>query len=113
MLGILAELCISFNLDTYWMEKFIDIGMHISLSGVVTFKNDPEVKEVAKQVPADKLLIETDAPYLAPMPNRGKRNEPAYVRYVAEEIASLRQMPFQEVARLTTENARDLFKLKG
>ncbi|SDK06901.1 TatD family hydrolase [Alkalibacterium thalassium] len=103
----------SFNLDTYWMEKFIDIGMHISLSGVVTFKNAPEVKEVAKQVPADKLLIETDAPYLAPMPNRGKRNEPAYVRYLAEEIASLRQMPFEEVARLTTENARDLFKLKG
>lgn len=103
----------SFNLDTYWMEKFLDIGMHISLSGVVTFKNAPEVKEVAKQVPADKLLIETDAPYLAPMPNRGKRNEPAYVRYVAEEIASLRQMPFEEVARLTTENARTLFKLKG
>src|SRR5690554_5015522 len=85
----------SFNLDTYWMEKFLDIGMHISLSGVLTFKNAPEVREVAKQVPFDKVLIETDAPYLAPMPNRGKRNEPAYVRYVAEEIGKQRDLPYE------------------
>lgn len=101
----------SFNLDTYWMEKFLDIGMHISLSGVLTFKNAPEVREVAKQVPFDKVLIETDAPYLAPMPNRGKRNEPAYVRYVAEEIAKQRELPYEEVARQTTQNALQLFKL--
>lgn len=103
----------SFNLDTYWMEKFLDIGMHISLSGVVTFKNAKEVKEVAKNVSFDKLLIETDAPYLAPMPNRGKRNEPGYVKYVAEEIATQRQLTFEEVAHQTTQNALNLFKLKG
>lgn len=102
----------SFNLDTYWMEKFLDIGMHISLSGVVTFKNAKEVKEVAKKVPFEKLLIETDAPYLAPMPNRGKRNEPGYVKYVAEEIAMQRQLSFEEVAHQTTQNAMKLFKLK-
>ncbi|MDZ7834087.1 MAG: TatD family hydrolase [Alkalibacterium sp.] len=102
----------SFNLDTYWMEKFLDIGMHISLNGIVTFKNAPEVKEVAKHVPFDKLLVETDAPYLAPMPHRGKRNEPAYVRYVAEEVAKQRGLPFEEVAQQTTQNAMRLFRLK-
>jgi len=101
----------SFNLDTYWMEAFLDLGMHISLSGVVTFKNAPEVKEVGKAAPFDKLLVETDAPYLAPMPNRGKRNEPAYVRYVAEEIARLRDISYEEVAKQTTENANKLFGL--
>ncbi|WP_368645856.1 TatD family hydrolase [Alkalibacterium putridalgicola] len=102
----------SFNLDTYWMEKFLDIGMHISLSGVVTFKNAPEVKEVAKAVPFEKLLVETDAPYLAPMPNRGKRNEPAYVKYVAEEIARQRGLKFEAVAQQTTQNAMRLFRLE-
>ncbi|WP_208559897.1 TatD family hydrolase [Marinilactibacillus kalidii] len=101
----------SFNVDTYWMEKFLDLGMHISLSGVVTFKNAPEVKEVAKAVPFDKLLIETDAPYLSPMPYRGKRNEPSYVRFVAEEIARLRECSIEEVAKQTTLNADQLFKL--
>lgn len=101
----------SFNVDTYWMQKFLDLGMHISLSGVVTFKNAPEVKEIGKEVPFDKLLIETDAPYLAPMPNRGKRNEPSYVRFVAEEIARLRDLSVEEVALQTTENANKLFKI--
>lgn len=102
----------SFNVDTYWMQKFLDLGMHISLSGVVTFKNAPEVKEIGKAVPFDKLLIETDAPYLAPEPNRGKRNEPSYVRFVAEEVARLRGLSVEEVARQTTENANKFFGLK-
>lgn len=102
----------SFNLDTYWMEKFIDSGMHISLNGIVTFKNAPEVKEVAKHVPFDKLLVETDAPYLSPMPFRGKRNEPSYVKFVAEEVARQRGISFEDVARQTTQNALRLFKLK-
>ncbi|WP_161879253.1 TatD family hydrolase [Alkalibacterium sp. MB6] len=102
----------SFNLDTYWMEKFLDIGMHISLSGVVTFKNAPEVKEVAKSVPFDKLLVETDAPYLSPMPYRGRRNEPAYVKYIAEEIAKQRDLALEEVARQTTNNALKLFQIE-
>lgn len=101
----------SFNLDPEWMEKFLALGMHISFSGVVTFKNASEVKESAKLVPLDKLLIETDAPYLSPEPNRGKRNEPGYVRFVAEEIASLREMPVEELAEITTDNANKLFKL--
>lgn len=103
----------SFNLDPYWMEKFLDIGMHISFNGIVTFKNAPEVKESAMKAPSDKLLVETDAPYLAPMPNRGKRNEPGYVRYVAEEVARLREQTLEEVAEQTTRNALALFKLKG
>lgn len=101
----------SFNLNPYWMEKFLDIGMHISLSGVVTFKNAPDVRKVAQLAPFEKLLIETDAPYLAPMPNRGKRNEPAYVRYVAETIARERGLSYEEIAEQTTENALRLFKL--
>lgn len=101
----------SFNLDPDWLEKFLDLGMHISFSGVVTFKNAPEVKESAKLVPLDKLLIETDAPYLSPEPNRGKRNEPGYVRFVAEEIATLRDLSVEELAKITTENAIALFKL--
>lgn len=99
----------SFSGDTEWMRRFLDLGMHISLSGVVTFKNAPEVREVAKTVPFDKLLIETDAPYLAPVPFRGKRNEPAYVRYVAEEIAKQRDLSYEEVASQTTQNAERLF----
>ena len=101
----------SFNLNPEWLEKFLDLGMHISFSGVVTFKNAPEVKESAKLVPLDKLLIETDAPYLSPEPNRGKRNEPSYVRFVAEEIASLREMSLEEIANITTNNANKLFRL--
>mgnify|MGYP003289790478 FL=1 len=101
----------SFSGDTLWMERFLDLGMHISVSGVITFKNAPEVREVAKAVPFDKLLIETDAPYLAPMPFRGKRNEPAYVKYVAEEVAKQRGISYEEAAHQTMQNANRLFRL--
>lgn len=89
----------------------LEMNFYISLAGPVTFKNAHEVKEVAKQVPLDRLLIETDAPYLAPHPYRGKRNEPAYVRLVAEEIAALRNMSVEKVAEITMKNAKQLFKL--
>lgn len=102
----------SFSGDTLWMERFLDLGMHISLSGVVTFKKAVEVHEVAKATPFDKLLVETDAPYLTPVPFRGKRNEPAYVKYVAEEVAKLRGVSYEEVAQQTTANANRLFGLK-
>lgn len=102
----------SFNLDPKWMEKFLGLGMHISFSGVVTFKNAKEVKESAKHAPLDKVLIETDAPYLSPAPNRGKRNEPSYVRFVAEEIARLKECSVEEIAKKTTENANRLFRLE-
>lgn len=91
------------------VKKFLDLGMHISFSGVLTFKKSDEVREAAKLVPSDKLLIETDAPYLAPVPKRGKRNEPAYVRYVAEVLAAVRETSLEEIAQLTTKNAFDLF----
>ena len=90
-------------------EAALDLGFHISLSGIVTFKNALIVKEVARRVPLDRLLVETDAPYLAPVPYRGKLNQPGYVRHVAEEIARLRGISFEEVASATTENFFRLF----
>lgn len=91
--------------------KAVDLGFHISLSGIVTFKNAIKIKEVAKVVPIDRLLVETDAPYLAPVPFRGKLNHPALVRHVAEEVARLRGLSFEEFARATTENFFRLFRL--
>ena len=88
----------------------IELGFYISFSGIVTFKNALTIKEVAKLVPLDRMLIETDSPYLAPMPYRGKTNQPSYVKHVAEEIAKLRGISFDEVASATTENFFNLFK---
>jgi TatD DNase family protein len=90
-------------------QAVLDLGFYISLAGIVTFKNALTVKEVARRVPLDRLLIETDSPYLAPVPYRGKINQPAYVRHVAEEIAGLRGISFEEVAAATTENFFRLF----
>ncbi|MEG0285904.1 MAG: TatD family hydrolase [Vagococcus sp.] len=101
----------SFSGDAEWAKRFLDLGMHISFSGVVTFKKAFEVHEAASFVPLDKMLVETDAPYLAPMPYRGKRNEPGYTRYVVEKIAELRNLPFEEVAKITQENAHRLFRI--
>ncbi len=92
-------------------EAALDLGFHISLSGIVTFKNATIVKEVARRVPLDRLLIETDAPYLAPAPYRGKLNQPAYVRHVAEEIARLRDISVEDVAQATSQNFFRLFPL--
>lgn len=88
----------------------IDQGFHISFSGIVTFKNALPLKEVARQVPLDRMLVETDSPYLAPVPYRGKSNQPAFVKHVAEEIARLRGVSFEEVAQRTTENFFHLFR---
>ena len=88
----------------------IDLGFHISFSGIVTFKNAVALKEVAMQVPLERMLVETDSPYLAPVPHRGKTNQPAFVRHVAEEIARLRGIAFEDVARRTTENFFRLFR---
>ncbi len=89
----------------------LDLGFHISLSGIVTFKNAHAVKEVARRVPLERLLIETDAPYLAPAPHRGRRNEPAYVPLVAAEIARLRGETPATIARATSENFFRLFRV--
>ncbi|MBK9326906.1 MAG: TatD family hydrolase [Hydrogenophilales bacterium] len=97
--------------ETWDVAKFaLDMGFHISLSGIVTFKSASDLKDVARRVPLGRLLIETDSPYLAPVPHRGRRNEPAYVRHVAEEIASLRGIPLAEVAEATTRNFFELFR---
>ncbi|MGD6845728.1 TatD family hydrolase [Bacillus infantis] len=90
-------------------KECLDMNFYISLGGPVTFKNAKKPKEVAEAVPLEKLLIETDCPYLAPHPYRGKRNEPAYVKLVAEQIAELKGLAFEEVAEATTENAKRLF----
>lgn len=92
-------------------QECIKMNFMISLGGPVTFKNARMPKEVATEIPIDYLLIETDAPYLAPHPNRGKRNEPAWVVLVAEEIARLKGLPVEEVARQTTANALKIFKI--
>ncbi|MFS0766780.1 MULTISPECIES: TatD family hydrolase [Peribacillus] len=87
----------------------INMNFYISLGGPVTFKNAKKPKEVAAVVPLDRLLIETDCPYLAPHPYRGKRNEPSYVKLVAEQIAEIKQLTIEEVSQATTENAKKLF----
>ena len=92
-------------------EEILDLGLHISFSGVVTFKKALDVQEAAMAVPLERMLVETDAPYLAPVPYRGKRNEPGYTRYVVEKIAELRQLTFEEVAEQTRVNAHRLFRI--
>lgn len=87
----------------------MELGFHISFSGIVTFKNAQALKEVARAIPLDRMLIETDAPYLAPVPHRGRTNEPAYVVHVAEEIARLRGIPLEAVAQATSANFFRLF----
>lgn len=91
-------------------RQALDLGFHISFSGIVTFKNAVELKAVAQWVPLDRLLVETDSPYLAPVPYRGKTNQPAYVLHVAEEIARLRELPLDVVAEATTTNFFRLFR---
>jgi len=98
--------------DVLMMQKFLDLGFYIGLDGPVTFKNAHNVHEIAKVVPIDRLVIETDGPYLTPTPNRGKRNEPAYVSYVAEKIAELKGMTYEEVCRITTENGLKMYRLE-
>lgn len=92
-------------------ERFIALGMMISFSGTVTFKKALDIQEAAQRLPLEKILVETDAPYLAPIPKRGRENKTAYTRYVVEKIAELRGMTVEEIAQVTTENARKLFRL--
>lgn len=94
--------------ETQW---FLDLGLYISFSGIVTFKSAKEAQASARMVPSDRLLVETDCPFLAPVPNRGKRNEPAFVRNVAEKVATLRNISFETLAHQTYNNARNLFDL--
>ncbi|HVL09872.1 MAG TPA: TatD family hydrolase [Burkholderiaceae bacterium] len=90
-------------------KRALDLGFHISFSGIVTFKSAADLQETAKKVPLDRMLIETDSPYLAPVPYRGKTNQPAWVRHVGECIATLRGLPLEQVAEQTTDNFFRLF----
>lgn len=101
--------CFSGSLE--FMRECIKQGWYIAIGGIVTFKNAVKIKEVAKEVPLDRLLLETDSPYLTPVPFRGKPNKPAYVKYVAEEIASLRGMPIEELMDITTQNTERFFRI--
>jgi TatD DNase family protein len=101
--------CFTENWET--AKGALDLGFYISFSGIVTFKNAVELREVAKRVPLERMLIETDSPYLAPVPFRGKTNEPGLVKYVAEEIARQRGVPFEQIAAATTANFFKLFKI--
>ncbi|MBC7780260.1 MAG: TatD family hydrolase [Proteobacteria bacterium] len=101
--------CFTESLDV--AHAAIDLGFYISFSGIVTFRNAVDLKEVARAVPLDRVLIETDSPYLAPVPHRGRTNEPSYVPLVAAEIARLREIPVEEVARISTRNFHRLFKV--
>lgn len=98
-----------FTSDINFAKKVLDIDFYISISGIVTFKNAASIVEVVKYVPLDRLLIETDAPYLAPVPMRGKQNEPAFVRFVAEKIAELKNISVEKVVGQTTDNFFRLF----
>jgi len=93
-------------------RAYMDLGFHVSFSGIVTFKNAEALRQVARQVPLERILVETDSPYLAPVPFRGKRNEPAFVRFVAETIARVRGVAMEEIAEITTRNACHLFGLR-
>lgn len=94
-------------------EQAIDLGFHISFAGIVTFKSARDLKDVARRVPLDRMLIETDSPYLAPVPHRGKRNQPAWVRHVAEEIARLREVPVEAIGGATSDNFFRLFGIES
>ena len=98
-----------FSGSVEFMRECVKQGWFIALGGVVTFKNAIKMKEVTKEVPLEKLMLETDSPYLTPVPYRGKPNKPAYVKYVAEEIAQLRKMTLEEIIDITTSNAEEFF----
>ena len=100
-----------FTGDWDMAQRAMDLNFYISFSGIVTFKNARELQEIATRMPAERYLVETDSPYLAPVPHRGKPNQPAFVRHVAEFIAELRGESYEQVAAVTTENFRTLFKV--
>ena len=90
-------------------RTYLDLGFYLSFTGIITFKNAGALRDVLRQVPLERMFVETDSPYLTPVPYRGKRNEPAYVKLVAETVAKVKNLPLEEVARSTTQNVKDLF----
>ncbi len=103
--------CFAGNTEVAW--ECIELGLLISFTGIVTFKNADALREVAGAVPLESLVLETDSPYLAPVPQRGQRNEPAFIPHIAGALAQIKNVPVEELARITSANARRLFKLPG
>jgi TatD DNase family protein len=102
--------CFSGDLDM--ARKCMDMGFYISVPGSITYKNAEDFQKIVRELPLDSVLVETDAPFLTPVPFRGKRNEPGYVRYTAQKVAEIKKMPFEKVAEATTDNALRVFRLK-
>jgi TatD DNase family protein len=100
-----------FSGDAWLAKDALNLGFYLSFSGILTFQNATMLRDIAKNTPMDRLLIETDCPYLTPVPYRGKRNEPAYVSQVAKQLASLHNMSLEEIAERTSDNAKKLFKI--
>jgi TatD DNase family protein len=98
--------------DQAMAEELFELGFYVSIAGPVTYSNARQLRELVALLPLDRLLVETDSPFLAPHPHRGKRNEPAYVRLVASKIAEVKNVSLEEIARVTTDNARTLFRLQ-
>ena len=109
--GGLSGVIHCFSYSREMAQEYVKMGFYIGIGGVVTFKNAKKIKEVAEAIPLEKILLETDCPYLAPVPYRGKRNDSRYIRYVAEEIARLKDIFYEEVIRQTEENARKMYRL--
>ena len=107
--GAFPALIHCFTASAGFARKVLDLGLSVSISGIVTFKNAVELQEIAKELPADRLLVETDSPFLAPVPHRGKPCEPAFVRNTARFLADLRGEPFEQLAETTTNNFHRLF----
>ena len=101
--------CFSYSVEM--AEEYLKMGFYLGIGGVVTFKNARKAVETAKSIPLNRILIETDCPYMAPEPNRGKRNNSAYIRYVAEKIAELKGITYEEVVEQTEKNAREMYRL--
>ncbi len=102
----------SFNGDPEWLAKFLDLGMMISYSGVASFKNAHEVHDAVRATPLDKMMVETDAPYLTPEPHRGEQNEPGFTRYTVAAIAKLRETSAEEIAAATWHNAHLFYNIE-
>ena len=101
--------CFSYSIEL--AREYVKMGFHIGIGGVVTFKNGRKLKEIAAEIPLDRILLETDCPYLAPVPFRGKRNDSSYISYVAKEIADLRGISYEEVVAQTEKNGKELFQI--
>lgn len=97
--------------DREMARKALDLGLYLAFGGIITFKNTEELYQVVKEIPLERILLETDSPYLSPVPRRGKRNEPAYVKFVAEKIAEIKNIELEKVAEVTTTNAEKIYNM--